>query len=129
MKQPILVVDDEMPMRELLAEFFRKRGYQVVTAATSEEALRAAEEASPQLVIQDIDLAEADSDGLTLLATLKAAHPTLPVIMLTGLGFDDDLLQEALQNGASDYVSKMLPLDNLLMTVHRILNYNKQPVT
>lgn len=121
MKQHILIVDDEPPIRELLAEFFQKRGYQVVTAATAEEATRLADETPQHLVILDIALA--DADGLELLRSLKQKHPALPVIMLTGMGFDDELLQEALQNGASGYVSKALSLEQLLMEVHRVLKF------
>jgi len=76
------------------------------------------------LVILDVALAEAD--GLELLARLKGVHPKLPIIILTGMGFDDELLQEALQKGASGYVSKTLPLEQLLMEVHRTLKYQPQ---
>lgn len=123
MKQHILIVDDEPPIRELLAEFFQKRGYQVTTAGTGEEATRLADETPPHLVILDIALA--DADGLELLRSLKHNHPALPVIMLTGMGFDDELLQEALQNGAAGYVSKTLSLEQLLMEVHRTLKFAK----
>ncbi|MBU6399365.1 MAG: response regulator [Verrucomicrobia bacterium] len=125
MKQQILVVDDEAPIRELLGEFFKKRGYGVTTAATAAEALQRADEERLHLVILDIDLS--DADGFEVLQSMKASHPNLPVIMLTGMGFDDDLLQEALQKGASGYVSKTLPLEQLLMEVHRTLDHSPQP--
>ncbi|MHB8523534.1 MAG: response regulator [Limisphaerales bacterium] len=124
MKQHILVVDDEAPIRELLGEFFKKRGYQVTTAATAEEASEWSDDARPDVVILDIDLQGVD--GFEVLQTIKAAHPHLPVIMLTGMGFDDELLQEALHKGASGYVSKTLPLEQLLMEVHRTLNQARQ---
>lgn len=119
MKQHILVVDDEAPIRDLLASYFTKRGYEVTTAGTADEALRLADEVSLNLMILDIALA--DADGLEVLGRIKAAHPNLPVIILTGMGFDDDLLKEALQKKASGYVSKTLPLDQLLMEVRRTL--------
>ena len=74
------------------------------------------------LVILDVPLG--DSDGLEILQTLKNAHPNLPVIIMTGIGFDEELLQEAIKKGASGYVSKTLPLDQLLMEVHRTLKFN-----
>jgi DNA-binding NtrC family response regulator len=124
MNEHILVVDDEAPIRDLLSTFFRKRGYRVSTAATADEAQGAVADPSLNLVILDIALAEAD--GLELLARLKSSHPKLPIIILTGMGFDDELLQEALQKGASGYVSKTLPLEQLLMEVHRTLKYQPQ---
>jgi DNA-binding NtrC family response regulator len=83
------------------------------------DARRLVDEVPLNLVILDIALA--DADGLELLESIKQAHPQLPVIMLTGMGYDDELLQEALQKGASGYISKTLSLDQLLMEVHRTL--------
>jgi DNA-binding NtrC family response regulator len=121
MKQHILVVDDEPPIRDLLRSYFEKHEYQVTTAATADEAYRIADDVPVNLVILDVLLA--DSDGLEILRTLKNAHPNLPVIIMTGIGFDEELLQEAISKGASGYVSKTLPLDQLLMEVHRTLNF------
>jgi DNA-binding NtrC family response regulator len=121
MKQHILVVDDEAPIRNLLTTYFEKHGYRVTAAGSAEEAERCMAEVPCSLMILDIDLSE--SDGLELLGTFQKAHPGLPIIMLTGMGYDDDLLKEALQKGASGYVSKTLPLEQLLMEVHRALSH------
>jgi two-component system KDP operon response regulator KdpE len=118
MSQRILVVDDEAPIRELLSSYFQKRGYAVTAAATGSDAIRALDEISVDVMILDIALA--DADGLELLEAIKKDHPKLPVIILTGMGFDDELLKEALAKKASGYVSKTLPLDQLLMEVRRV---------
>lgn len=124
MKQHILVVDDEPQIRELLKAYFSKHGYDVTTAADAEAALRLADETPLNLVILDVLLP--DIDGLEVLEKLKDAHPSLPVIIMTGIGFDEELLQEAIQKGASGYVSKTLPLDQLLMEVHRNLKFKAE---
>jgi DNA-binding NtrC family response regulator len=121
MKQHILVVDDEPPIRELLQSYFTKHGYEVTTAADAQTALRISDEVPLHLVILDVLLPE--SDGLEVLEQLKGMHPNLPIIIMTGIGFDEELLQEAIQKGASGYVSKTLPLDQLLMEVHRTLKF------
>jgi DNA-binding NtrC family response regulator len=121
MKQHILVVDDEPPVRELLASYFKKHGYDVTTAGDAIETMRLADEVPLNLVILDVLLP--DSDGLEVLEKLKSAHPNLPIIIMTGIGFDEELLQEAIQKGASGYLSKTLPLDQLLMEVHRTLKF------
>jgi DNA-binding NtrC family response regulator len=119
----ILIVDDEAAIRDLLSEFFRKRAYKVSTAATPEEALSLADSVPLNLIILDVLLS--DADGMEVLETIKKAHPNLPIIIMTGIGFDEELLKEAQQKGASGYVSKTLPLDQLLMEVHRTLKEYK----
>jgi DNA-binding response OmpR family regulator len=120
MKQHILVVDDESQIRELLSLYLSRQGYLVSTAATSTETLNFLCGNHVHLVVLDIGLA--DEDGLKVLAALKKAHPEVRVIMLTGMGFVEDLLQEAHQQGADGYVSKVLPLDELLLAIQRTLS-------
>jgi DNA-binding NtrC family response regulator len=119
MKQRILVVDDEPQIREMLSMYFGRHGYETLAAGDSKETLRIVSEAKVDVVVLDIGLAE--EDGLKLLEKLKAENPGLRVIMLTGMGFVEDLLQEATQKGADGYVSKVLPLDELLLAIQRIL--------
>lgn len=121
MKQHILVVDDEPPILELLSDYFKKHGYEVSSASNAADALRLLQEKPPHLVILDVLLA--DTDGLEVLGQIKAAHPKLPVIIMTGIGFDEELLQDAVQKGAAGFVSKTAPLDQLLMEANRILNH------
>jgi len=99
--------------------YFSSHGYDAASAGDSKETLRAVAKEKVDVVILDIGLAE--EDGLKLLEQLKASYPGLRVIMLTGMGFVEDLLQEAQQKGADGYVSKVLPLDELLMAIQRIL--------
>ena len=119
MTRHILVVDDEIQIRELLSIYLTRQGYKVSTAATSVQTLETLSCGPIDLVVLDIGLA--DEDGLKVLASLKEAHPNVRVIMLTGMGFVEDLLQEAHQKGADGYVSKVLPLDELLLTIQRTL--------
>ncbi len=119
MKQRILVVDDEPQIREMLSMYFSRHGYEAATAGDSATTLRIVKETPVDVVVLDISLA--DEDGLKLLEQLKKSQPGLRVIMLTGMGFVEDLLQEAQQKGADGYVSKVLPLDELLLAIQRIL--------
>jgi DNA-binding response OmpR family regulator len=121
MKMKILVVDDEAPIRDLLSTYLGKYGYEVLTACEAAEARRIVNEQTVHMAILDIVLP--DTDGMEFLSELRKAHPNLPVVMLTGIGFDEELLVEAQERGASGYLSKSLPLDQLLMEVRRILNY------
>lgn len=124
MKQHILVVDDEAPIRDLLSSYFAKQGYQVSTSTTAEEALKFIAENPLDLVVLDVMLG--DTDGLQMLGMVRQTHPKLPVIIMTGIGFDEELLQEAIQKGATGYISKTLPLDQLLREVHRALKFQNR---
>jgi DNA-binding response OmpR family regulator len=117
MNRHILVVDDEPQIRDLLSIYLKKQGYEVFAASTSAETLARLEQDEIDLIVLDIGLAE--EDGLNLLQRLKSAHPHVRVIMLTGMGFVEDLLQEAHEKGADGYVSKVLPLDELLIAIER----------
>jgi DNA-binding response OmpR family regulator len=118
MSQRILVVDDEAQIRELLNIYLKKQGYDVYTAATADETLTILKQGPIDLVVLDISLA--NEDGLKLLEDIKKDHPQLRVVMLTGMGFVEDLLEEAHAKGADGYVSKVLPLDELLMAIQRV---------
>ena len=119
MKRLILVVDDERQVRELLCFYLAKQGYEVRSASSSSETIQILDSQPIELVVLDIGLA--DEDGLGLLGRIKSEYARTKVIMLTGMGFVEDLLQEAQQKGADGYVSKVLPLDELLLAIQRIL--------
>jgi DNA-binding response OmpR family regulator len=119
MNQRILVVDDEAQVRDLLALYFRKNQFEVSTASCGSETLASLERVKPDVVVLDIGLG--GEDGLKLLDAIKKKHAGTKVVMLTGMGFVEDLLEEAHDKGADAYVSKVLPLDELLSSVRRVL--------
>ncbi|MBI2946696.1 MAG: response regulator [Verrucomicrobia bacterium] len=118
-RRRILVVDDEAPIRELLQTYFQRHGYYVSTAATESEMFRQLKQFPAELIILDVLLQ--DSDGLDLLANLKRRRYRCPVIIITGLGADDELKRRALERGASECMSKSSPLDELRAVVERTL--------
>jgi DNA-binding NtrC family response regulator len=119
MKNQILVVDDEASIRELLTFYLQKFDYQVTSAADAEEARTQLAQGSVDLVVLDVVLP--DADGLHVLSEFRQKYPAMPVIMLTGIGCDDEILQAAEARGAAAVVSKTLQLDQLLLEVRRAL--------
>ena len=115
----MMVVDDEPQMLEMLATYFQTKEFVVVTATTIAEALQLASETPFQILLLDIGLA--GESGLDLLPLLKQNHAEIRTLILTGLGYDADLMNDALQKGADGYVTKGAPLDELLATVNRTL--------
>jgi len=108
--QTILVVDDELSMRQFLKILLEKEGYRIVTAANGAEAIDIAATDTIDLVVSDIRMP--GINGLELLAILKAKTPALPVIMITAFASPDDAV-EAMKNGAFDYITKPFNVDEI----------------
>jgi len=120
MNPHILFVDDEAPIRETLSLYFRKKGFQVTTAVTGDEARNLVRQTPFNLAIVDVGLA--GENGLDLLKLFKRDHPKLPVIIFTGLEPDEDLLQQVRDGGADGFMRKTEPLADLLAEVQRHLS-------
>ncbi len=115
----ILVVDDEMGIRELLSEILRDEGYDVVLAGSAAAARAAREAERPDLVLLDIWMP--DSDGITLLKEWAGTGKlNMPVIMMSGHGTIDTAV-EATRIGAMDFLEKPIALQKLLAAVKRAL--------
>lgn len=99
----ILVVDDEPAVAEVLLDFFAEAGYTVDVALTGRDALTLIQRTPPDVVLLDIRMP--DMDGVEVLRRIRAAHPALPVIMITA-NDDIGLARATLKMGALDYVSK-----------------------
>jgi two-component system, NtrC family, nitrogen regulation response regulator NtrX len=115
----ILVVDDEIGIRELLSEILRDEGYRVALAENAGQARSWRKQARPDLVLLDIWMP--DTDGITLLKEWASSGLlTMPVVMMSGHGTIDTAI-EATRMGASGYLEKPVPLQKLLSTVGRAL--------
>lgn len=119
MKQRILVVDDEEIIGETLQSYLQTCGFEVVTKMTAEEIVPILGDSVFHLVI--LDLALADADGLEVLDVIKHKYPQVPVLILTGMGYDDELMKEAMRLRADGYMSKTVALPQLLSEIRRIL--------
>jgi DNA-binding response OmpR family regulator len=117
--QSVLVIDDENMMGEMLARYLKREGFVSHTAANSEEGLSVLRREKIDVVLLDIKLG--DEDGFDVLKLIKKEHPTLPVVMLTGLGYDEKAMKEALDLGASGYLSKSADITEVGITVRRVL--------
>lgn len=114
----ILVVDDEHLIRWSLEQSLRKQGYEVLMAASGEEALKIIQEDSPDLVLLDIQLP--GMDGLEVLSRAKEVDEELIVIMVTALGVLETAVK-AMRMGAYDYINKPFNLDELSIIVRKAL--------
>ncbi len=115
----ILVVDDEVGIRELLSEILFDEGYRIHLAENAAQARNFREQHVPDLVLLDIWMP--DTDGLTLLKEWVAQERlTMPVVMMSGHGTIETAM-EAMRIGASDFLEKPIALQKLLTTVARAI--------
>src|SRR4029077_4328583 len=118
MQKLILVVDDEESMRHFLAKTLRREGYDVVTAHDGPDALAAAQDRPPDLVLVDVRMP--GMDGVAVMRSLRSTLPRLPVVLMTGYATVQHALT-AMKQGATDYVTKPLRVDAVRATVARAL--------
>ncbi|HEX8986600.1 MAG TPA: response regulator [Rhodocyclaceae bacterium] len=121
----ILVVDDEVGIRELLSDILRDEGHDVALAENAAAARDARENARPDLVLLDIWMP--DTDGITLLKEWAAnGQLTMPVIMMSGHGTIDTAV-EATKIGALDFLEKPIGMQRLLAAIKRGLEVGRKP--
>jgi DNA-binding response OmpR family regulator len=121
----ILVVDDEPAVTDLLAYNLRKAGYGVLTAADGRQALDAARQERPDLILLDLMLP--GIDGLEVCRQLRKTSD-VPIIMITARGEEIDRVV-GLELGADDYMAKPFSVRELLARIKAVLRRAAQPET
>ncbi len=115
----VLIVDDSKVDQRLAGRLLEGRGDLTVQYADDgETALSLMRERTPDIVVTDLQMAKVD--GLELVRTIRAEHPGVPVVLMTGIG-SEEVAAEALRQGAASYVPKKLLARDLAVTVERIL--------
>jgi two-component system KDP operon response regulator KdpE len=119
----VLIVDDEPQILRALRINLRARQYDVVTASTGAEALHAATERHPDLIVLDLGLP--DIDGVDVIRSLRTWSP-VPIVVLSGRG-DSRHKVDALDAGADDYVTKPFSVDELLARIRAVTRRRAAP--
>jgi two-component system nitrogen regulation response regulator NtrX len=124
MATDILIVDDEADIRELVSGILSDEGHGTRTAKDSDDALAAIQARRPQLVFLDIWLQGSKLDGLQLLEIIKADHPTLPIVMISGHG-NIETAVTATKLGAYDFIEKPFKADRLVLVADRAIEASR----
>jgi DNA-binding response OmpR family regulator len=106
----MLIVDDEVDIREFAKRFFQKRGIEVLTASGGKEALDIIHNQKPHLVLLDVTMD--DISGVEVLKTLRSEGNDIKVIMVTG-AVEEEIINEANSWGIKGYIHKPLVLEEL----------------
>jgi DNA-binding NtrC family response regulator len=114
----ILIIEDDSSQREILSDYLVHHGFSVVTAMTGSEGIKQAQDKSPDLILLDYKLP--DADGLEVLTELKERLPLTPVIIITAFGSVDKAVN-AMRAGAFYYLTKPVHLEELLLLIERAL--------
>lgn len=118
MKPSVLIVEDDAAIRRGMSDALRHAGYAVLECANGRSGVEEALESPVDLVLLDVMLPE--MDGFAVLDELRRTAPTLPVIMVTARGHEEDRVR-GLTEGADDYVVKPFSARELLARVEAVL--------
>jgi DNA-binding response OmpR family regulator len=121
--EKILVVDDDPALLEIIQSSLRQDSYEVTVAFNGEEGLRLLAESKPHLLILDIMMPS--MDGWELCSRVRKLS-TIPIIMLTALGSQEDIVR-GLRAGADDYLVKPFQRNELLARVSAVLRRANMP--
>ena len=124
MASDILIVDDEMDIREIVSGILSDEGHGTRTAKNSDEALNAIQARRPSLVFLDIWLQGSKLDGLQVLELIKQQNPQLPVVMISGHG-NIETAVSAIKLGAYDFIEKPFKADRLVLIAERALENSR----
>lgn len=116
--EKILIVDDEKDIQWMLFNFLREEKYEPITAINAEEAFKAVNKVSPDLMLLDLKLP--DMDGVEVLNRVKEINKNLPVIIITAYG-DIGSAVRAMKSGAVDYITKPFDNDDLIQLIKKTL--------
>ena len=113
-KPSILVVDDELLIRDLLYDFFNGQGWQISVAESGEKALEILRSKKIDVMLTDLRMPE--MDGLSLTSQVRQSHPDIPVVIMTGYPSVDSAVA-ALRIKVADYITKPFNINELCRTV------------
>lgn len=111
MKKKILVIEDFPRVREVLEIFLAKAGHSVFVASNGKDGIELAQREKPDLILIDFKLQ--DLDGMEVLRRLRAFDKEAKIFIISGL-YAEDLEKEALDNGATGFLSKSLGIEAIV---------------
>ena len=119
-----LLIDDDPAITDFLTTYLKEKGHTCADLTDSSHC-------APWLELNQCDVAVVDLnmpkiDGISLINFMRETRPKLPIIVFTGLGYDEEKMHAALRAGANGYVSKNLPIEQLYCVLARILTTSRQ---
>jgi len=114
----LLVVDDDLAMREMLASLFVERGFAVQQASSADEALECLRDVEYDVVLSDIKMP--GRSGIEMVGEIREMRPETPVVLMTAFGSIDSVI-ESMRAGAFDYITKPFEAEAVMLTIDRAI--------
>ena len=121
-----LVVDDNQLLNRFLTTYLRDKGHRASSLTDGQKVVTWLSQNECDAIILDIGMPKID--GISLISMIRENHPDLPIVMFTGLGYDEEAMQRARKAGANGYVSKGLGPNEIYSALMRVLNHTKTPM-
>jgi DNA-binding response OmpR family regulator len=119
-----LVIDDEPAITRFLAAYLKQKGHSCATLTESSETSAWLELYDCEVVVVDLNMPK--MDGISLITYIRGIQPDLPIVVFTGIGYEEKRMHAALRAGANGYVSKNLPIEQLYSVLTRVLATSRQ---
>jgi two-component system NtrC family response regulator len=121
-QNPILIVEDDESQRRIIEYNLRQRGFKTIAVESAEKAIERLSNSDFCLLISDMKLA--GMDGMELLKRARDLKPELPVLFITAFGTVEKAV-EAMKQGAFDYITKPFDRDEFLLTIEKVLEFQR----
>ncbi|HOG45028.1 MAG TPA: sigma-54 dependent transcriptional regulator [Anaerolineae bacterium] len=122
-RHTVLIVDDDPPIREMLSDFLKEEGYDTLVASDGASALHTLRHSAERINLALLDMRLPDVQGLEILRAMAEKGMELPVIVMTAHGTSSTAIH-SMQLGAYDYLTKPIDLNQLGLTIRRLLEHH-----
>ena len=119
-----LIIDDDPAISRFLVTYLRQKGH--TCQALTDGFQTAAWLSENDCEVAIVDLRMPKVDGISLISFIREINPRIPIVVFTGIGYDEDKMHAALRAGANGYVSKNLPIEQLYCVLSRVLTTTQQ---
>ena len=119
-----LVVDDDPLVTGFLSDYLKQKGHTCATLTKGVQTATWLETHDCEVVVVDLNMPKVD--GISLITYIREIQPSLPVVVFTGIGYEEEKMHAALRAGANGYVSKHLPIEQLYCVLSQMLATSRQ---
>jgi DNA-binding response OmpR family regulator len=119
-----LIIDDDPAISRFLVTYLRQKGHSCQALTEGFQTATWLAHNNCEVIIVDLRMPKVD--GISLISYIREINPTIPIVVFTGVGYDEEKMHAALRAGANGYVSKNLPIEQLYCVLARVLATSRQ---